>query len=154
MISIELKIRLNMKIIMYGLVITITGLTGCNKQLTPSWLGAEATVLPNGMEYIYLKHGDGPEVKPGMQVSTLVVLKVGDSTEVWNTRKDSELFVFKFKKDAMIDGFDKIIGMSRMGDRIKAIIPPHMGYGSEGAGDQIPRNAYLSFDIEVVKAEK
>ena len=154
MISMESKIRSLIKTIMYSLISTLTVLIGCNKQLTPLWLGDEAINLPNGIEYIYLKHGAGPEVMPGMRVSTLVILKVGDSTEVWNTRKDGELFVFRFKKDNMIDGFDKIIGMSRTGDRIKAIIPPYLGYGSEGAGDQIPGNAYLSFDIEVVNAEK
>ena len=110
--------------------------------------------MGNGIEYVYLKRGTGEVVRGGNRVSAMVILKVGDSTEVWNTRKTQELFVFKYLLDDMIDGFDDVIGISKQGDRIKAIIPPYLGYGSEGSGDLIPRNAYLSFDIEIVYAEK
>jgi len=136
-----------------GMIVSIL-CYGCAKELQPQWLGPEAQVMGNGIEYIYLKHGSGEVVKGGMRVSAMVILKIGDSTEVWNTRKTQELFVFVFRKDNMIDGFEDIIGISKPGDRIKAIIPPYLGYGSEGSGDQIPRNAYLSFDIEIFFAEK
>jgi len=132
----------------------ILSLIACSGDLTPKWFGPDAHVMGNGIEYIYLKKGTGELVKPGMRVGALVILKIGDSTEVWNTRKTQELFVFNFKKDDMIDGFDQIIGISRRGDRIKAMIPPYLGYGSQGSGDLIPRNAYLSFDIEIINADK
>ena len=86
-------------------------LAGCSKEINPGsqWLGKEATITKTGISYIYLKHGTGPKVEPGMTVETMVILKVGDSTEVWNTRKTNEPFVFRFRRDNMVDGFDEMI---------------------------------------------
>ena len=50
----------------------------------------------------------------------------------------------------LIDGWDKgLIGLCK-GAKAILIIPPEMGYGSNGAGDVIPGGATLRFDVEVV----
>lgn len=130
-------------------------LASCSKEINlgSQWLGKEATITKTGISYIYLKHGTGPKVEPGMTVETMVILKVGDSREVWNTRKTNEPFVFRFRRDNMVDGFDEMISYTNEGDRVKAILPPIMGYGWDGSGETIPPNAWLSFDIEVLSAK-
>jgi len=61
-------------------------------------------------------------------------------------------FVFSLGNKAVIDGWEKgLLGMKAGGKRT-LIIPPHMGYGSRGAGSSIPPNAALVFDIELLKA--
>ena len=131
-------------------------LFSCSKQINPGpqWLGEEAIITKTGISYIYLKQGDGPKIEPGMRLETMIILKVGDSTEVWNTRKTQEPFIFRFRRENMINGFDEVISYAHLGDRIKAILPPKMGYGWEGSGDEIPPNAYLSFDVEIISAER
>ena len=50
----------------------------------------------------------------------------------------------------MIKGWDQgVVGM-RVGDKRKLTIPPQMGYGSKGAGKDIPPNATLLFDVELL----
>ena len=124
----------------------------CSRQENRNFLGREAQFTESGLEYIYLQKSNGIKPVLGEEVKAHCILKVGDSTEVWNTRTEGDPFTFVYAETGFIKGWVEIMGIAKVGDRIKVIIPPEIGYGAKGAGDNIPGNAYLSFDIEILES--
>lgn len=43
-----------------------------------------------------------------------------------------------------------VIGMKKGSKRL-LVVPPSLGYGSQGAGSKIPPNSTLIFEIEIVR---
>jgi FKBP-type peptidyl-prolyl cis-trans isomerase len=61
-------------------------------------------------------------------------------------------FSFVYSQDVpLIQGWIKVIGNMREGEKISVLIPSWLAYGQRGAGGLIPGNTPLVFDIEVVK---
>ena len=60
---------------------------------------------------------------------------------------------FTIGEGAVIKGFEDGCKGMRIGGKRKLIIPPHIGYGARGAPPDIPPNATLVFDIELVSAK-
>lgn len=108
----------------------------------------------SGLQYYYIKKGDGPKVEPGSKVGTYLSLKVEDSV-VWNTNElPDSLFTFVADSTRLIKGFTEVSLLLRQGDEIVAILPDSLAYGAKGAGDVIPPHATLVYDVfKVVKVE-
>ena len=134
---------------LYALLILLV--FSCSDNEKKTFLGPEAKFTESGLEYVMLEEGKGPEAELGNEITTNCILKVGDSTVVWETSVE-EPFVFVYSTSGMIDGFIEAIGMMNEGDRMKVIIPPELGYGSQ-ANETIPANAYLSFEIDMIKVD-
>ena len=61
-------------------------------------------------------------------------------------------FVFSLGNKDVIQGWDQGLLEMYAGGKRTLIIPPHLAYGTKGAGSSIPPNAALVFDIELLKA--
>lgn len=54
----------------------------------------------------------------------------------------------------LITGFKEGIQKLKVGDRAMFFIPSHLGYGMQGAGNSIPPNTDLIFEVEIAKMVK
>ena len=109
---------------------------------------------------IDVKVGMGKEAIPGKMVSVHYTGWLFDKLAVDNKGKkfDSSRdrpgnFNFPLGAGRVIKGWDQgVQGMKVGGQRI-LIIPSSMGYGKRGAGNAIPPNATLVFDVELMEVQ-
>jgi len=74
------------------------------------------------------------------------------------TKFDSSLdrgtpFEFQLGTGQVIKGWDEGLLEMCVGEKRKLIIPSSKGYGEQGAGELIPPNAGLTFEVELIKIE-
>ena len=101
--------------------------------------------------------GTGAEARPGMMVSVhytgwLYDPSAGDKRgRKFDSSKDrGQPFEFQLGQRDVIAGWDEgVKGMKVGGTRILTI-PSAMGYGARGAGGDIPPNAALVFEVELL----
>mmetsp|Transcript_123534 Transcript_123534/g.283274 ORF Transcript_123534/g.283274 Transcript_123534/m.283274 type:complete len:474 (+) Transcript_123534:63-1484(+) len=58
------------------------------------------------------------------------------------------------KPSQVIKGWGEALQMMKEGDKWELFIPSELGYGATGAGDTIPPNAALVFEVELLKVEE
>ena len=95
--------------------------------------------------------GNGLEVKNHSKVSVHYIGRLEDNTEFDNSYKRNKPFQFQIGVRQVILGWETgLLGMKEGGKRT-ILIPYNLAYGESGAGDLIPPNSNLIFDIEVIK---
>lgn len=62
-------------------------------------------------------------------------------------------FVFSLGAGRVIQGWDQGFGGMQIGGKRVLIIPSEMGYGERGAGADIPPNATLLFEVELLSIQ-
>ena len=96
--------------------------------------------------------GDGIEIQNHFKVHVNYRGILEDGTEFDSSYKRKKPFVFQIGLRQVILGWDKgILGM-KVGGKRTLKIPPELAYGSSGAGELIPPNATITFDIEILDA--
>ena len=104
----------------------------------------------SGLRYKILKNGNGQKAGKGNMVSvhyegSLTNGQVFDSSFQRNQPIDFQLGIGQ-----VIPGWDEGIGLLKVGDKARFVIPSELAYGSAGAGGVIPPNATLIFDVELM----
>lgn len=101
--------------------------------------------------------GTGPEANVGKTVNVHYTGWIYDESSADNkgrkfdsSRDRDSHFSFLLGSGRVIKGWDQgVLGM-KVGGHRTLIIPPSMGYGAQGAGNIIPPNATLIFDVELI----
>ncbi len=111
------------------------------------------TRTKSGLQYRDIKVGTGPSPRRGQ---TCVMHYTG---WLWRNAKgkkfDSsvdrrEPFSFAIGQREVIGGWDEGVATMKVGGKRELLIPPDLGYGQRGAGHDIPPNATLLFEVELL----
>jgi FKBP-type peptidyl-prolyl cis-trans isomerase len=104
---------------------------------------------PDGLEYRVLKAGTGKAPQSGADMVTvrykgqLINGKVFDQTQPGKTAT--------FPAGALIPGWIEALSLMKEGDHWTIVLPSDLGYGPRGAGDDIPPDQTLVFDMTLEK---
>lgn len=107
----------------------------------------------SGLFYKITKSTEGKAPKAGDNVSVHYAGKLVDGTEFDSSFKRNEPIEFPVGMGRVIKGWDEGIMMLKEGETATFLIPAELGYGARGAGGVIPPNAWLVFDVELVKVK-
>lgn len=110
----------------------------------------------SGLMYIVTREAPAQAASP-QKNKTVVVHYTGwlDEDGARGRKFDSSVdrgqpFEFVIGVGQVIPGWDEGVMGMKVGEKRHLIIPPHLGYGSRGAGSIIPGNATLHFDVELL----
>ncbi len=112
------------------------------------------TVLPSGLVYVETQAGTGARPVDGKKVKVHYTGKLLDGTVFDSSVERGQPFEFAIGRRAVIEGWDAGIPLMSEGAKGILFIPSRLGYKDRGAGNSIPPNATLVFDVELIETEK
>ena len=107
-------------------------------------------VMADGIQITNIVEGEGTEIINHSKIQVHYTGKLQDGTKFDSSYDRGQPFSFQIGLREVIKGWEiGLMGM-KVGGKRTLIIPPELAYGDRGAGDLIPPNATLTFDIEIV----
>jgi FKBP-type peptidyl-prolyl cis-trans isomerase FklB len=104
--------------------------------------------LPSGLQYKVLKTGTGKKPKAEQTVSVHYRGTLIDGTEFDSSYKRGEPATFQV--NGVIKGWTEALQLMPPGSKWQLFIPSDLAYGERGAGQTIPPNSTLVFDVEIL----
>jgi len=118
---------------------------------TPPPVQGEPTKTPSGLEYWDIKVGTGKVARAADDVTVNYTGGVEKTGKKFDSSVDrGEPFSMTIDSTHVIKGWTEGLKGMRVGGIRRLRIPPDLAYGPRGAGKDIPPNATLIFDIELL----
>lgn len=103
-----------------------------------------------GYFYVQTAAGEGESPKANTLVTAHYEGKLLDGMVFDSSIRRNEPFEFNVGVGQVIAGWDCAFLSMKKGEKRTLILPPELGYGSNGAAGVIPPNAWLIFDVELI----
>ncbi len=118
---------------------------------------ASCTTSKTELRTVDRKLGTGDVAVEGASVTvhyTGWLWEKGERGREFDSSRGGDPFTFKLGAGEVIEGWDEGINGMRVGGVRELIIPPEKGYGAPGAPPDIPPNATLCFEVELLSVSK
>lgn len=132
-------------------------MTACQQQVETGMPENAAGEEITELQITDIVNGDGATAEAGQDVIVHYTGWLYDPNQADNKGEkfDSsvdrgEPFSFPLGAGRVIRGWDEGFAGMQIGGKRILIIPPDMGYGARGAGDAIPPNATLMFEVDLL----
>lgn len=110
---------------------------------------------PSGLYYVPIT--PNPTGTPAVAGKTVTVQYTGQLLDGTvfdaSSKHGDEPFSFVLGEGKVIAGWDQGIALMHKGEKGVLLIPSALGYGPDGAGSDIPPNAVLRFEVELVDVQ-
>jgi len=119
------------------------------KIISDKWPDSQKTA--SGLRYVIKKEGSGETPQPGTIITAHYTGRLLETNRKFDSSHDrGEPIKFKVGTGQVIPGWDEALLAMKKGEERVLILPPQLAYGSRGAGNVIPPNAWLVFDVELI----
>lgn len=115
----------------------------------PTKVTGDGVKTSSGLQYWDIKVGTGDEAKSGSKVKVHYTGWL-TSGKKFDSSIGSAPFDFTIGQGEVIKGWDEGVTGMKVGGKRQLRIPPDLAYGEDGHPPQIPQNATLIFDVQLV----
>jgi FKBP-type peptidyl-prolyl cis-trans isomerase FkpA len=136
--------------------VVVTALTGASVLFSGACASPSAPSTPVDFSVTDLRVGSGAAASTGSTVSVNYVGWLYDGSnfekkgQQFDASKEGRPFVFWLGASQVIEAWEQgVVGM-KVGGLRRLIVPSSLAYGRSGAGNTIPPNASLVFEIELL----
>ena len=106
----------------------------------------------SGLQYKVIEKGEGPSPKVGDTVTVNYRGTLVDGTEFDSSYARGEPATFPLT--GVIPGWTEALQLMKKGSKWTLYIPPDLAYGERGAGNRIPPNSTLIFEVELISFQE
>src|SRR5258706_9581898 len=94
--------------------------------------------------------GEGAAAAAGRDVTVHYAGWLADGTQFDSSKEKQDPFQFTLGKKEVMAGWEEGLRGMKVGGTRKLTVPPQLAYGEDGAGDTIPPNETLTFEVELL----
>lgn len=120
----------------------------CNDFLTQNAKKPGIKSTASGLQYEVIKEGSGAKPKDTSNVKVHYEGFLLNGMKFDSSRDRGE--PAQFRLNQVIRGWTEGVQLMSVGSRYKFYIPYQLGYGEQGAGENIPGGSLLIFDVELI----
>ena len=133
------------------IVLAVLVLAGVAYVITRRGSQASAEVTTDsGLKYQDLRVGDGPSPQMGQTVTVHYIGRLENGKEFNNSHTMGTGKPIEFKLGRVIPGWNEGLQTMKVGGKRRLWIPSKLAYGPAGSPPNIPPNANLEFEIELL----
>lgn len=135
-------------IILFAGVLIFFNQASTSKKATPSPTPQATPTAQVKIEDLIV--GTGQEAKSGDTITVAYIGSLSDGTTFDSSYDRGQGFSTQIGTGQVIEGWDQGIPGMKVGGKRRLTVPPELGYGQTGAGDKVPPNSTLIFEVELL----
>jgi FKBP-type peptidyl-prolyl cis-trans isomerase FkpA len=136
-----------------ALVIVLVMMLALSSCEGPTRVSGPGVTTASGLQYWDIKVGTGAVAEKGMKVVVHYTGWLTNGKKFDSSVERYRPFPFRLGTGMVIKGWDEGVAGMKAGGKRQLRIPPELGYGSRGAPPDIPPDATLVFDVELLEVK-
>jgi peptidylprolyl isomerase len=114
---------------------------------------AEVITATNGLRHIITNPGSGDVPEKGDTLTLKLVFKLTDGKVIDDSSKNETPFKIPVGAPMRLKGLEQGLKGMKNGEQRTVVVPHELGFGTAGAGQEIPPYSTLIFELEIIDVQ-